>query len=138
MGTSFKFLLRMAVQGQAGQWQGAARLGGARLDTLRGGIPAAVGPCRVWLGEAGKGMAWLHTRHLTGCRSVASQGKARLGRARRGYTHCILRGAEVWLCAAWLGTAGRGMARQTHSIPTGVLKFAGNTNNERKTQWKTQ
>jgi hypothetical protein len=44
---------------------------------------------------------------------------ARLGEARRGM--------------AW-----RGQARQTHSIPAGVLKFAGNTNNERKTQWNTQ
>jgi hypothetical protein len=33
---------------------------------------------------------------------------------------------------AWLGRAW-----QTHSIPAGVLKFADNTNNERKNQWKT-
>ena len=116
MGTSFKFLLRMAVQGQAGQWQGAARLGGARLDTLRGEIPAEVGPCRVWLGEAGKGMAWLHTLHPKGCRSVARLGRAWRGREWRGtantrQTHGISRGAAVWRGWAWRGGAGRGMAR---------------------------
>ena len=108
MGTSFKFLLRMAVQGQAGQWQGAARLGGARLDTLRGEIPAEVGPCRVWLGEAGKGMARLHTLHPKGCRSVARLGRAWRGRAWRG-KHTASHGVPQF-GAAWHGEARTGQA----------------------------
>lgn len=65
----------------SGAWPGTARLGEAGLHTQRGGIPVAVR--RGW---ARPGAAWL-------------------GEAWLGYTHCILRGAEVWR-----GRAGRGMA----------------------------
>jgi hypothetical protein len=143
--------------------------GVARLDTLRGGIPAEVGHCWSVLGRAGLGLAKLHTLHPSGCSSVAIRGlvqRIRAGRCSARQTHCHSRRAEVWRIGAWLGqarrgearqthcplsgdrslrqglawpgAAWRGAARQTHSIPAGVLKFAGNTNNERKTQWKTQ
>jgi hypothetical protein len=161
--------VRVEILGQARR--GAVRHGKARLDALRGGIPAEVGQCAPRCGEAGQGEAWqglANTRHLTGCRSLRhglarpgkprrggarldtlrSYGSAEVGRVvprRGGACRCEARlgkhtvsqaGTEV--CgAARRGLVRPGMARQTHSIPHGLLKFADNINNERKNQWKT-
>jgi len=98
------------VARQGGAWHGTAR-----LDTLRGGIPAAVGP-----GPAKRGFAWhgavrrgaaTHTASygVQQC-GRAGRGPARRGGAWRGYTHCPSRRAEVWHGGgkAWIGRAKRG------------------------------
>jgi len=136
----------MAWHGEAGR--GLARRGYTHCIPMGCRSVAMQGEARR--GAAGRGAA--NTRHLTGCRSLP--GKAWLGEARRGFArlgkHTALQGGQKF---AWTGQARHGAARpgedrpgearrgrawQTHSIPAGVLKFAGNTNNERKTQWKTQ
>lgn len=108
------------IAGLGGAWPGTARLGEAGLHTQRGGIPVAVRLDPAW-----HGMARLHTLHLTGCSSVARlgeawRGMAGLGRARHGYTHCILSGVQkcgaAWarLGVARLGWAWRGVANTQH------------------------
>lgn len=137
------------------QQSGAARLGDAghgkaRLHTLH---PYGVQKC----GWARRGVARLGLARQTHgiSRGAAVCGMAlrcvdRQGEAVPGMANTLpfkegrsLRHVWVWRgtpgqCRARRGLARRGAAWQTHSIPAGVLKFAGNTNNERKTQWKTQ
>ena len=91
-----------------GAWRCKARRVGARLDTLRGGIPAEVGRVMarrgvarqggVWRGSARRGAA--NTRHLTGCRSL------------RGV-------ARLWCGVEGCGSAGLGK----HTASQGVQKF---------------
>jgi hypothetical protein len=91
-------------------------------------------------GKAGRGEGSTHCGEKSPQKSgLARRGVAGQGVARRG-KHTASHGVPQF---ARQGVAGRGVARlceawQTHSIPAGVLKFAGNTNNERKTQWNTQ
>lgn len=129
---------------------GSARLGRAWLGYTHC-IPRGA---EVWQGSAGLGAAGSGVARQTHGKHTASHGVPQFGAAGRGVagqggewhgtarqTHCPSRRAEVCEARRGMvrrGSARRGRARQTHSIPAGVLKFAGNTNNERKTQWKTQ
>ena len=152
----------MACYGKAGRGEGSTHCG--EESPQKSGAARRV---TARLGDAGHGKARLHTLHPYGVQKCGQSRRGGAGQGGARQTHGISRGAAVCGKVRWgvarqgeavpgmantlpfkegrslrPGRAGRGRARlsaawQTHSIPAGVLKFAGNTNNERKTQWKT-
>jgi hypothetical protein len=124
--------MRVEISGQAGQWQGVARWGGARLDTLRGGIPrssrAKHGPARQATARRGPAGPGKHTASHGVPQFVVPHGSAWCGSAGHGGArlgkHTVPQaGAEVCgeagLRMAWRVRAGLGEAWQTHCPSSG-------------------
>ena len=100
---------------------GAVRRGVARHGEVRRGLANTLFLKRGQkFGRLGQCMARRCLALQTHCPSSRDR-SLRRGLARQG----LARQGEVW----------RGLANTQH--PHGVLKFAENTNNERKQQWKT-
>ena len=107
---------------QCRERHGGARRGRARLDTLRGGIPAEVGLGSARQCREGRGSAWQGYTHCILRGAEVWRGLARLGQARPGKANTLpfKEGRSLRRGMARLGMARQGMARQTHGISRGA------------------
>ena len=70
------------------------------------------------------------------CRTVRCPARPGKHTALQGEQKFAAERGSAKPCLAWRDQVKSGKANTQH--PNGVLKFADNTNNERKNQWKTQ